>query len=163
MGQWYNIECDCRYNGPAKYNVLKTWLEDNIEGVDFDYDHFSCWGENPYGFEEELLKQLSAAGNLERAELDAHRSDDGSIRYIWNSEKKNWDCVNGKMCFNTNEAEAEFGKSDAYRKLADAFASYVNNDFEANYDREYCREALASAGCDEELAKEIGLGFLFDD
>ena len=163
MGQWYNIECNFKYNGSAKYNELESWLRENMEDVHFEYDYFSCWGENHYGLDEEILEQLSAAGNLESAELDAHRSDDGSIRYTWNSEKKNWDFVNGKMCFNTNEAEVEFGKSDAYRKLADAFASYVNNDFEANYDREYCREALVSAGCDEELAKEIGLSFLFDD
>ena len=163
MGQWYNIECNFKYNEPAKYNVLKSWLEDNIEGVDFEENHFSCWGENHYGFEEEILGQLFAAGDLESAELDAHMSDDGSKRYTWNPEKKCWDIVTGKMCFNADEAEAEFGKSKAHKNVEDILATYVNNDFDANYDREYCREALASAGCDEKLAKEIGLGYLFEE
>ena len=163
MGQWYNIECNFEYNGPAKYNELESWLMDNIEGVNFEYDYFSCWGENHYGLDEEILEQLSAAGNLESAELDAHRSDDGSVRYTWNPRKKNWDAVEGKLCFNTNEAEAEFGKSDAYKKLAEVFAAYVNNDYQAACDSSYCRSALDACGCDKEMAKEIGLEYLFCD
>lgn len=162
MGQYYNIECSFNYDGPAKYNELESWLGDNIEGVHFEYDYFNCWGENHYGLDEEILEQLSAAGNLESAELDAHRSDDGSVRYTWNPKKKNWDIVTGKICFNADEAESEFGKSKAHKAVEDILAAYVNNDFDANYDRAYCREALASAGCDEKLAKEIGLGYLFE-
>ena len=163
MGQWYNIKCDFKYNGPAKYNELESWLGDNIESVNFEYDHFRCWGENHYGLDEEILERLSAAGNLEGAELDAHMSDDGSRHYTWNLEKKCWDIVTGKMLFNADEAEAEFGKSKAHKAVENILAAYVNNDFDATYDRAYCRDALAAAGCGKELADEIGLGYLFEE
>ena len=163
MGQWYNIECDFKYGGTPDLKGLKTWLEDNIEGVDFEEGRFACWGENHYGFEEEILGQLFTAGDLASAELDAHMSDDGSRRYTWNPEKKCWDIVTGKMCFNTDEAEAEFGKSKAHKAVENILAAYVNNDFDATYDRMYCRDALAAAGCDRTLADEIGLGYLFEE
>ena len=90
MNQWYNIDCNFKYNGSDKYNEFKSWLRNNMDGIHFEPDYFCCWGENHYGLVEEILEQLSAAGNLESAELEAYRSDEGSIRYIWNPRKKNW-------------------------------------------------------------------------
>ena len=40
--------------------------------------------------------------------------------------------------------------------------TYVNNDAEI-VERDYVRYALEAAGCSEEEAKELGLGWIFDD
>lgn len=50
----------------------------------------------------------------------------------------------------------------SYEKLLDMFVNYVINDAEAA-ELDYVQEALESAGCDEETAKKLGLGWVFGE
>ena len=47
-------------------------------------------------------------------------------------------------------------------RLKDMFRSYVSNDAEAA-EPDYVREALMQAGCSEEEAQELGLGWVYQD
>lgn len=47
-------------------------------------------------------------------------------------------------------------------RLKDMLRSYVSNDAEAA-EPDYVREALSQAGCSEEEAQELGLGWIYQD
>ena len=155
MRQWYRIESDFKYNGPAKCNELKSWLMDNMDGLYFEYEYFCCWGENHYGLIEEILEQLSAAGNLESAELDAYRGDEGCIRYIWNPRKKNWMAYffatwKGKIFFKEKPSddqikalEKEFCEPDILEPKYDPENRWIVNIYgSGNYSKTSAYEAL---------------------
>ena len=109
MGQYYEIKGAFKHSGNPDLEKFENWLHENIEGSDFDdAGEFSCWGDNPYGFEDDLLDQLMKIGQLEYAKVDCYTSDDGVKRFIWDARRKQWDVIPGRVCFVSEDSKAQF-------------------------------------------------------
>ncbi len=162
MGQFYVVDSSLLYREEPDFQELEKFLKENTEGYELEPTRLACWGEASYSFTYDLLEMIDKTGDLVEAEVDV-ADEETNTRYTWSPNSNSWEPTVGKVCYNADEAEKQFGESSAHKALKQAFAAYVMNDVDGTGgNAEYCYEMLMDAGCTEEMIKDLGLEWIID-